>query len=460
PTQPAAWSPTSWQARLATPGDIGGGAAYTDPAEVRAAMARLATLPPLVTSWEIERLKAQIAEAQQGRRFLLQGGDCAETLADCTSDAVTAKLKILLQMSLVLVYAGKRPVIRVARLAGQYAKPRSSPTETRGDLALPSYFGDLINSPAFTPEARRPDPGRMVTAYQHAALTLNFVRSLLDAGFADVHHPEYWDLGFFRHASLRPELRSEYQALTSRVSDGLRFMQAMDSRIPAEPATGSQSVELYTSHEGLNLWYETAQTRTVPRRDGHYNLAVHLPWIGERTRALDGPHVEYFRGIRNPVGIKLGPSSRAEDVLRLIDALNPADEPGKMVLIPRMGAKNVAKVLPGLVEIVQRAGRRVLWVCDPMHGNGLTTSGGVKTRNFDDILFELEQSWEIHRSLNSHLGGVHIELTGEDVTECIGGAAGLAEADLQRNYASLCDPRLNYEQALELAFRLAHRMAT
>lgn len=433
---------------------------YPDQAALGAACARLKELPPLVTSWEIERLKALIAEAQAGRRFLLQGGDCAEMLADCRPDVITAKLKILLQMSLVLTFAAKQPVIRVGRFAGQYAKPRSSATETRMDaatgtpVALPSYFGDLVNRAAFTPEARRPDPALMIEGYKHASLTLNFIRSLLDAGFGDVHHPEYWDLGFLRNAALPPDLREQYQRLTRQIGDGVRFLEALGERAVGDLT----AVEFFASHEGLNLYYEATQTRTVPRRTGHYNLTTHLPWIGERTRALDGPHIEFHRGLRNPVGLKVGPSATADDLLRSLDTLNPAREAGKIVVIPRLGIAHVQRVLPGLVSAVRASTHPVLWSCDPMHGNAATTASGIKTRRFDDVRAEVLASWDIHASLGSRLGGLHVELTGEDVTECLGGASGLTEADLSRRYDSLCDPRLNYEQSMELAFALAERM--
>jgi 3-deoxy-7-phosphoheptulonate synthase len=455
---PRPWSPDSWKRRLASHQIV-----YGDRAAVDRAVARLAELPPLVTSWEIERLKSLIADAQEGKRFLLQGGDCAESIADCTPDKITAKLKILLQMAMVLIYASKKPVIRVGRFAGQYAKPRTSPTETRtvsgAQVTLPSYHGDLVNRFEFTEDARRPDPARMIEGYQHAAITLNFIRSLLDAGFADLHHPEYWDLGFMQHAALPPGLRDEYHQMTARLADGLRFMEAVAQRTVDELTR----TDFFTSHEGLNLLYESAQTRTVPRRQGFYDLTTHLPWLGDRTRSLDGAHVEYFRGIRNPVGVKISASITSEELVRLVDTLNPTGEPGKLVLIARMGARHVAEALPPLVEAVRRTGKRVLWVCDPMHGNSITTPRGIKTRRFDDILAELESSWDIHERLGSHLGGVHFELTGEDVTECLGsaggGGGGITEDDLARNYASPCDPRLNYDQALELAFLLARRMA-
>jgi 3-deoxy-7-phosphoheptulonate synthase len=437
------WSPDSWKHKPHAQ-DV----TYEDPDALADVNRKLQGLPPLVTSWEVEGLKAQIAEAQEGKRFLLQGGDCAETLADCQPGIIANKLKILLQMSLVLIHASKKPVVRVGRLAGQYAKPRSSPTETRDGVVLPSYFGDIVNRPEFTPEARRFDPRAMLDAYGHAAMTLNFVRSLSNGGFADMHHPEYWDLGFVSRADLSDEIRAEYMQTTEKLAEALRFMEAIGESTVDELTR----VTFYTSHEGLNLHYESAQTRTVPRRTGHYLLTTHMPWIGERTRALDGAHVEFFRGIENVVGVKLGPKVLPEDAVRLFETLSPSNEPGKLVAITRMGAANVARSLPPLIDAVHRAGRRVLWVCDPMHGNGITTSSGLKTRSFDDILAEIERTFAVHESLGTILGGVHFELTGEDVTECIGG--GLREADLDRNYASVCDPRLNYRQALEMALQV------
>jgi len=449
------WSSDSWKSKLHAQQIV-----YSDRPAVDAAVAALRSLPPLVTSWEIEKLKGAIAEAQEGKRFLLQGGDCAEQLSDCRPESVAAKLKILLQMSVVLIHGSKRPVIRVGRFAGQYAKPRSSPTETRTvsgqSVTLPSYYGDLVNGSPFDAAARTPDPRRLVEGYLHAAVTLNFIRSLLDGGFADLHHPEYWELGFMRNAGLPADLRDAYHDMTERLADGLRFMEAIGEK-SVEDLT---RVEFFTSHEGLNLLYESAQTRSVPRREGWFNLSTHLPWIGERTRAIDGAHVEYFRGIRNPVGIKIGPAMKADDLLQLLDVLDPANEPGKIVLITRMGVANVRSTLPPLVKRLADEGRRVLWVCDPMHGNPVTTSTGTKTRSFDQIAQELELCWEVLRDAGGRLGGVHLELTGEDVTECVGGRGGngVTEADLSRNFASPCDPRLNYEQAMELAFLLARRM--
>lgn len=453
PTPPA-WTPDSWQGF-----PVAQDAPYKDAAELSRAVSTLSRLPPLVTSFEVERLKAGIAEAQEGRRFLLQGGDCAEAIDECSPAAIASKLKILLQMSLVLVHGGKRPVLRVGRFAGQYAKPRSKPEETQvvdgKELTLPNYFGDLVNRPAFDPASRRADPNLLVEGYKHAALTLNFIRSLTKSGFADLHHPEYWDVSFVENATLSPELRADYQRTVREVSDAMRFMQALGDK----PVDKLSRVEFFTSHEGLNLHYESAQTRRVPRRQGYYDLTTHLPWIGERTRNLDGAHIEFFRGIRNPVGVKVGPTADGDTVLRLLEALNPTDEPGKIVLISRMGAKKVREVLPGVLKAVRASGRRVLWICDPMHGNTHSTAGGRKTRSFEAILAEVEGAMDAHAEAGTYFGGVHFELTGEDVTECVGGADGLTEADLERNYATACDPRLNYRQALEMSFRIARRLA-
>ncbi len=450
PEHGGGWSPESWRTRLAEQQ-----VRYEDRVAVETAVCKLRELPPLVTSWEIERLRGFIGDAQEGKRFVLQGGDCAETLADCRAEQITNKLKILLQMSLVLVHGLRRPVVRVGRLAGQYAKPRSSPTETRevdgAEVTLPSYFGDLVNREAFDAESRRPDPHLMVRGYQHAAMTLNFIRSLLEGGFADVHHPEYWDLSFVEHSDLPAARKAAYERVSRSLAEAVEFMEALgEARV--EELT---RVEFYTSHEALNLHYESAQTRRVPHREGWYDLTTHLPWIGERTRALDGAHVEYMRGIANPVGVKLGPTTGPGEAVALCEALNPGNEAGKLVLITRMGAGNVEGALPGIVRAVKGAGLRVLWMSDPMHGNGMVTAGGVKTRHFDAIADELRKTCAVHRGEGSVLGGVHFELTGENVTECIGGGSGVTEQHLTRNYVSPCDPRLNYQQSLELAFILS-----
>ncbi|MEL6188694.1 MAG: 3-deoxy-7-phosphoheptulonate synthase, partial [Myxococcota bacterium] len=346
------------------------------------------------------------------------------------------------------------PVIRIGRFAGQYAKPRSKPTETRGDETLPSYFGDLVNRIPFEPDARRPDPRRLLDGYHHAAMTLNFIRSLADGGFADLHHPEHWDLSFMEQASMSPELRAEYQATSQQLASALEFMEALGETSVEELSR----VNFYTSHEGLNLHYESAQTRSVPRKEGYWDLTTHLPWIGERTRQLDGAHVEFFRGIRNPVGVKVGPTAEPDEVIRLLDVLNPDNRAGKIVLISRLGVNAAADVFPKLLRRVTEEGRRVLWISDPMHGNTRMAPSGVKTRYFDDIAAELETVMEVHRAEGTVFGGVHFELTGEDVTECVGGAAGPAEGGLRDGYSTGCDPRLNYGQALELAFRITRSL--
>ncbi len=451
---PEPWFPTSWRAK-----PLAQGVSYPDEARLAESLARLRSLPPLVTSWEVEELKRLLAGAQRGERFLLQGGDCAETLAECTSDIISSKLKILLQMSLVLMLGARMPVVRVGRFAGQYAKPRSSPTETRAgddgrEVELPSYFGDLVNRAEFTEEARTADPELLLAGYHHAALTLNFVRSLTAAGFADLHHPEYWDLSFFQDATLAPGLREAYGRLRDELGGALRFMEALGEGSIDELSR----VSFYTSHEGLNLHYESAQTREVPRRDGFYDLTAHLPWIGERTRQLDGAHVEFFRGIKNPVAVKIGPTIAPNELARLLEVLSPGNEPGKIVLVTRMGVDTVSDALPPLVERVGREGRAVLWVTDPMHGNTRVTETGVKTRRFDDVLGEVRATMAVHASLGTVFGGVHFELTGEDVTECVGGASGVTEADLSKRYATACDPRLNYAQAIEMAFSIADQL--
>lgn len=443
--QSRAWHPASWQSRPALQQPT-----YDDPETLRSALERLAALPPLVSSWEIESLKRQLAEAAAGRRFLLQGGDCAERFDECESSAIAAKLKILLQMSLVLVHGGRCPVIRVGRFAGQYAKPRSAELEQRGEASLPAYRGDIVNAAAFEPGLRRPDPERLLRAHERAALTLNFIRALIDGGFADLHHPEYWDLEWVRHSPLA----AEYQRMVDSIGESLRFMETLAGTTVSEMGR----VAFYTSHEALLLHAEQAQTRQVPRRSGWYNLATHFPWVGVRTNDPDGAHVEYLRGLANPVAVKIGPTTTVEQAIRLVEILNPEGEPGRLTFIHRFGAHQIARGLPPIIEAVTRHGRSVLWVCDPMHGNTESTIAGVKTRKFAHILAELEQAFEIHRAAGTRLGGVHFELTGENVTECTGGARGLSDEDLVRAYRSQVDPRLNYEQALEMALLVARRM--
>ena len=452
-TPNADWSPQHWTAfpALQQPD-------YPNAAALDRALQELAGLPPLVTSWEVESLRRQLAEAEHRRRFLLMGGDCAETFEECGSGAIAAKLKILLQMSLVLTHGGGMPVIRVGRFAGQYAKPRSEPTETREGCTLPAYRGDLVNGPEFNAEARAPQPQRLLQAHARSAITLNFIRSLVDGGFADLHHPEYWDLDFVQHSPLR----DEYQRMTREIGQSLRFMETL----AGSPVHEMRRVDFFTSHEGLVLPWEAAQTRQVPHRSGWWDLSTHLPWIGYRTAVPGQAHVEFFRGVENPVGVKVGPETTPDRLLQLLEALNPRGEPGKVVLIHRFGAHGIARGLPPLLQAVRQAGRRALWVCDPMHGNtdlveirsGPHAGKRVKTRKFDHILAEVEQAFEIHREQGSVLGGVHLELTGEDVTECTGGARGLGDEGLLHAYRSRVDPRLNYEQALEMAMRIARRL--
>jgi 3-deoxy-7-phosphoheptulonate synthase len=443
-SSPADWQPHSWQSRRITQMP-----AYPDAAVLATALEQLARLPPLVTSWEIEALKAKLAEAQQGRAFVLQGGDCAEAFDDCTSENIVQKLKILLQMSVVIVAGLKRPVVRVGRIAGQYAKPRSEDTETRDGLSLPSYRGDLVNRNAFTPADRAADPALMLRGYERAALTLNFVRALIDGGFADIHHPENWDLAFVSQSPMA----ERYHEMVRRVADGLDFFESMTGA----KIDDGRRVDFFASHEGLNLHYEQAQTRFLKHRGRWYDLTTHYPWIGARTATLDGAHVEFFRGIANPVGVKIGPATTPDGLRRLIETLNPGNEAGRLTLIHRMGSDRIAATLPALISTVRAAGASVLWICDPMHGNTETLASGLKTRRFDRILEELEAAFRIHREQGSHLGGVHLELTGDHVTECIGGARGLTEQDLHRAYRTQVDPRLNYEQALEVAMRIADR---
>ena len=436
------WHPASWRGRPAAQQPH-----YSDPDALARAIGMLGRLPPLVVSWEIEALRGKLAAAERGEQFLLQGGDCAESFDDCESDNIARRLKILLQMSLVLLQGLKKPVIRVGRFAGQYAKPRSADTETRDGVTLPCYRGDNVNRPGFTPQEREPDPELLLRGYERASLTLNFVRALIDGGFADLHHPEYWDLGFLRHTPLR----EAYQGIVDSIAESLEFFESMSG----QRVHAATRCEFYTSHEGLHLAFEQAQTRYIARQQRWYNLSTHMPWIGMRTAALDGAHIEYFRGIANPIGVKVGAGMSAEWLQELVQALNPQQIPGRLTLIHRFGSKQVEHRLPEMIAAVRATGARVLWVCDPMHGNTETTAGGLKTRRFENILAEVEAAFRIHEDCGSMLGGVHIELTGEDVTECIGGARGLRESDLARAYRTAVDPRLNAEQSLELAMRIA-----
>jgi 3-deoxy-7-phosphoheptulonate synthase len=438
------WSTDSWRRK-----PVSQIPKYEDETALENVLARLSRLPPLVTSWEVETLKSQLAEVARGERFLLQGGDCSESFDECEPEVIAGKLKILLQMSLVLVHGMGKRVIRVGRFAGQYAKPRSSDDETRGGVTHPSYRGDLVNSPGFTGEERRPNPELLLRGYERSASTLNFIRSLVAGGFADLHHPEYWDLGFVVHS---PQA-DEYHKMTRAIGEAIRFMEAVSGANVAEMSR----VDFFTSHEGLHLYYEEAQTRRVPRRTGWYDLSTHFPWIGDRTRGLGGAHVEFFRGIENPIGVKVGPSMAPAELVELARILDPKSTPGRLTLIHRFGAARIGDSLPPLLEAIERAGRQVVWCCDPMHGN-TESKGAYKTRSFENILSELEQAFEIHSRKGTYLGGVHFELTGDNVTECTGGARGLKAEDLGKAYKSQVDPRLNYEQALEMAILIARRV--
>ncbi len=427
------WSPESWRQKAAAQQ-----AEYPDSAELTRAVAELGALPPLVHHREIEALKLGLARAAAGKLFVLQGGDCAESFQDCGSDGILARLTALLQMSLILRHGTGMPVFCVGRIAGQYAKPRSQPTETRNGVTLPAYRGDIINRIEFTSAGRVPDPNLLLRGYERSALTLNFVRTLAAAGFTDLRELMDW----------QPELDGS----SVHARELTRILDAVKREVENIDEAGQ--VGFFTSHETLAFEYDLAQTRHVPGK-GWYNLTTHLPWIGVRTNTPDGAHVEYCRGIRNPIGIKIGPDTTPQSLTALLEILHPDNEPGRIVLIHRFGAGRIADWLPPLIEAVRATGKTVLWLCDPMHGNGETTQSGVKTRRFDTILAEACEAFRIHHSLGSILGGVHLELTGEHVTECVGGAARVAEDDLVRNYRSKVDPRLNYAQSVEMALEIA-----
>lgn len=433
------WSPHSWQAFSYQQAAI-----YPDTAALSSAVETLSQLPPLVTSGEIKQLKQALIKAGQGEAFLLQGGDCAESFDDCRSDIISNKLKILLQMSLILLQGIRKPIIHMGRIAGQYTKPRSLDFEVLNGITLPCYRGDLINGSAFTPEARTPDPNRLLQGYSCAAMTLNFIRALLDGGFADLHHPNRWDLRFMDHS---PQAQ-EYRAIVNSMTDSLAFLES----IGGLPLPNLNQGAFYTSHEALHLHYEQALTRQL--QDGNwYNLSTHLPWLGLRTAHNDSAHVEFLRGLQNPTGIKVGPNTDTQMLVELITHLNPNREEGAILLITRMGADTILDCLPPLIAALREKQLPVTWSCDPMHGNTELTPAGIKTRQFDTMLRELLQALTIHREHGSHLGGIHLELTGDNVTECTGGARGLTEKDLETAYHSLLDPRLNYEQALEMSIQ-------
>ncbi len=433
------WNPISW---LEKP--VKQLPEYPDNGLLKEHFNTLKNLPPLVTSWEIEALKNKLALVSAGKAFLLHAGDCAESFNHTTSSKIVNTVKVLLQTSFILIHEMGVPVIRLGRIAGQYAKPRSQSFEEVNGQTIHNYRGDLINGYEANKEARLPDPSRLIEGYHKAGLTLNFVRALADEGFADLHHPEQWELDFMKNN----EYYKEYEAMVDSITKAVKFVDA----IAPDRFSSFQKVDIYTSHEALNLYYDSAQTRKVPRKTDFYNLSSHLVWLGNRTRDLDGAHVEYLKGIANPIGVKVGPPYTIDDTLRLIETLNPTHEAGKIVLITRFGKALVEEELPKLIQAVRREGFPVVWSSDPMHGNTFSSSNNYKTRNFDHILDEIKSAFAIHRSEGSYLGSVHLELTGDNVTECVGGAKGLDEEELDNNYETFCDPRLNYEQSLEMAF--------
>jgi 3-deoxy-7-phosphoheptulonate synthase len=419
---------------------------WPDPAAVRAVTREIARIPPLVFAGECDILTERLAAVARGEAFVLQGGDCAETFAGSTADAIRGKLRTLLQMAVVLTYAASVPVVKIGRLAGQFAKPRSSAAETRNGVALPAYRGDAVNGLEFTAQARTPDPQRMLRACHYSAATLNLCRAFTQGGYADLRQVHTWNTDFVAASPAG----QRYEALASEIDRALTFMHASGTD-PAEFRT----VEFYSSHEALLLEYERAMTRIDSRTGLPYDTSAHFPWIGERTRALDGAHVEFFRHVRNPVGVKLGPSTTPQDALALVDRLNPDNEPGRLTFITRMGASAIRSALPPVVAKVTASGAQVAWVCDPMHGNTIEAPDGRKTRRVEDILAEVTGFFEVHRTLGTHPGGIHIEFTGDDVTECVGGSHGITEDDLTNRYETACDPRLSRSQSLDLAFRVA-----
>jgi 3-deoxy-7-phosphoheptulonate synthase len=413
------------------------------------AVAELKALPPLVFAGECDQLKARIADAAAGKAFWLQGGDCAETFGSATADSIRNRIKTILQMAAVLQYQSSLPVIKVGRMAGQFAKPRSNDSETRNGVTLPAYRGDAVNGLEFTEESRTPDPQRLVKVYNTSAATLNLVRAFTQGGFADLRRVHEWNKGFIKDSTFG----DKYEQVASEIGRALSFMESAG----VDPDE-FKAVDFYASHEALIIEYEKALTRIDSRTDLPYDVSGHFIWIGERTRQMDGAHVDFAAKVRNPIGVKLGPKTTVEDALALIEKLDPNREPGRLTFITRMGASKIREILPALVEGVTKSGAQVLWVCDPMHGNTFETSNGYKTRQFEDVLDEVRGFFEVHKKLGTHPGGIHIELTGDDVTECLGGGNQISEKDLESRYETACDPRLNHSQSLELAFLVAEML--
>jgi len=438
---PSDWSRSSWKTK-----PIKQQPEYKDQEALRKALNKVSHLPPLVHAKEIETLKSRLAAAAEGKMFLLQGGDCAESFADCSKQPIENKFKILLQMSLILVWSARIPIIRIGRLAGQFAKPRTSTYEMVDGKKVFSFKGDNVND--IDVDKREPNPERLVSAYFHSAATLNYIRAMILGGVADLHHPRSWMLENIQQQNIK----KEYETLIDRLCDSISFLNAINS----DGSDSLKSVEFYTSHEGLLLDYEEALTSAV--KDKEYNLGAHFLWIGDRTREITGAHVEYFRGIANPIGVKVGPSMKSEELIELVKVLNPNKESGKITLITRYGASKVAELLPAHIKAVKESNVPVLWICDPCHGNTESTESGLKTRRVEKIVSELIETFKVHSQNGTRLGGVHLELTGDDVTECIGGSSNLLEHILPTNYETLCDPRLNYTQSLDLAFVIANQL--
>ena len=441
------WSPDSWRSRpiVQVPD-------YPDAAALETVEGLLRNFPPLVFAGEARRLKTALADAAEGKAFLLQGGDCAESFAEFRANNIRDTFRVMLQMAVVLTFGAAVPVVKLGRLAGQFAKPRSTPNETIGDVSLPSYRGDIINGMEFTPAARIPDPQRMIQAYSQSAATLNLLRAFASGGYADLHQVHLWNQGFVGKS---PQ-GERYRALADRLTETLDFMAACGFTSATSPQI--RETDFFTSHEALLLPYEQALTRVDSTSGDWYDCSAHLVWIGDRTRQLDGAHVEFARGIKNPIGLKAGPSTNPDDLLRLIDILSPDNEPGRLSLITRMSSEKVTELLPALVRAVKREGRKVTWVCDPMHGNTHTSSNGYKTRSFDRIIKEVRGFFDVHEAEGTHAGGVHFEMTGQEVTECIGGAQAISDSSLGDRYHTHCDPRLNASQSLELAFLMAEEL--
>jgi len=441
------WTPQGWRAK-----PIRQVPEYPDSAALADVERRLLSFPPLVFAGEARRLKAALAQVAEGRAFLLQGGDCAESFAEFHPDNIRDTFRVLLQMAVVLTYGAACPVVKVGRMAGQFAKPRSADLETKDGETLPSYRGDMINGMEFSPQSRIPDPERLVRAFNQSAATLNLLRAFAQGGYADLRKVHQWNLGFVADS---PQ-GERYRDLADRLDETLAFMEACG--LTSETAPQIRETDFFTSHEALLLPYEEAMTRVDSTAGDWYDTSAHMLWVGDRTRQLDGAHVEFLRGIANPVAMKVGPSMEEDDLLRLIDALNPEDEAGRLTLIARMGADDVERALPPLVRAVKRQGRTVVWACDPMHGNTVKSSSGYKTRPFDSILAEVRGFFAVHKAEGTHAGGVHVEMTGQNVTECVGGAQAITEAGLADRYHTHCDPRLNAEQALELAFLISEAL--